>query len=70
MKNITMYMVTHKSVDFVPEDRTPIFVGKGNNSDNYISDNTGENISDKNSNYCELTALYWIWKNDKKSEYI
>ena len=65
-----MYMVTHKTVNFIPDERTPIFVGKGQNKKNYLSDNIGINISNKNKNYSELTALYWIWKNDKSSSYV
>jgi hypothetical protein len=34
-----------------------------------IPDNGGDNISRKNPNYCELTALYWAWKN-VEAEYI
>lgn len=35
-------------------------------------DNEGENISADNSNYCEMTGYYWIWKNalNRADEYV
>lgn len=29
----------------------------------FLKDNTGDNISQKNPYYCELTTQYWAWKN-------
>ncbi len=44
----------------------PIQVGRAISNhvlDGMIGDDTGDNISHKNREWCELTGLYWIWKN-------
>ena len=69
---IRIIVATHKKY-WMPDDEIylPLHVGaegkkdaEGNDLDfGYAKDNTGDNISKKNPNYCELTGLYWAWKN-------
>ena len=72
MKDIKIIVATHKSYQ-MPEDEVyfPIHVGADSNKNEtpYTKDNTGDNISIKNPNFCELTGLYWVWKN-LKNDYI
>ncbi len=60
-----IYIVSHKNVPLPKRvGYQPIQVGgAAEDFPGYIRDDTGDNISGKNANYCELTALYWIWKN-------
>lgn len=64
---MTMYVITHKHFNYhnLPDGYTPLLVGadKNANPDRFLQDNTGLNISSKNPSFCELTGLYWMWKN-------
>ena len=69
--NIKIIVATHKRY-WMPHDSIylPLHVGaEGKYNIGYQPDNTGDNISSKNANYCELTGLYWAWKN-LKADYI
>ena len=63
--NIKMIIATHKKYK-MPSDSVylPLYVGaEGKEDIGYVKDNTGVNISEKNPSFCELTGLYWAWKN-------
>ncbi|MGN1300443.1 MAG: DUF4422 domain-containing protein [Clostridia bacterium] len=65
MKDIKIIVATHKKYQMPTEKMyIPLQVGReGKESLGYKEDNTGENISEKNPYFCELTGLYWAWKN-------
>ncbi|MCR4735962.1 MAG: DUF4422 domain-containing protein [Treponema sp.] len=64
--NIKLLVAAHKLYQ-MPQDEIyfPLHVGAEGKSliPSFTPDNTGDNISIKNPYYCELTGLYWAWKN-------
>ena len=70
---IKIYVVCHKK-SYVPKNPYlyPIQVGAsiaGTRLSDMLHDDEGDNISEKNKSYCELTAQYWAWKNDDADYY-
>ena len=69
MNDIKIFVVMHKNIEVPNIDNNFInlLVGQQNNitlsSNNTVYDNTFDNISNQNKYFCELTGLYWIWKN-------
>jgi hypothetical protein len=67
-EKIKILVCVHKECELPKDDiYLPIQVGKAlSDIDLGIQgDDTGDNISEKNKSFCELTALYWAWKNIK-----
>lgn len=64
-RNIKIIVAAHKKYEMPNDDMYfPIHVGaEGKDSIGYVGDNSGDNISSKNPYYCELTGVYWAWKN-------
>lgn len=72
-ENVKILVCCHKPGIWLDNDvYMPIQCGKAvSNIDLGIQgDDTGDNISAKNPNYCELTAMYWAWKNLKDVDYV
>ena len=75
---VKIVVATHKKYTMAGDPMyLPLHVGAegktdadGNELDfGYVKDNTGDNISALNPSFCELTGLYWAWKN-LKEDYI
>lgn len=70
--DVIIIIATHKKYQ-MPSDPMylPLLVGAEDKKDSssndldsrYAKDNIGDNISYLNASFCELTGLYWAWKN-------
>lgn len=67
MKETKIFIASHKSYKMPQaEEYSPVWAGATRSQtfcDQFTGDNTGDNISDRNWQYNELSVLYWGWKN-------
>lgn len=73
MDKIKILVAQHKEAEVFHNDvYIPIQVGKAISKVDLgiLGDDTGDNISELNPYFCELTAQYWAWKNMHDVEYI
>ncbi len=68
MNSVKIVVAAHKAYDY-PKGKSyiPLQVGSkiADKKLGIARDDTGDNISEKNPYFCELTGLYWIYKNCK-----
>lgn len=69
---LRIYAMTHKAFAVPPDPMyVPLQVGSAVHPPlGYLRDDAGDNISDQNCYYSELTGLYWVWKNITDVEYV
>lgn len=70
---VSIYVCYHDDFYMVKDGVfKPIQVGSSFSKTNLdmLKDNISDNISEKNDKYCEMTALYWAWKNDVDADWI
>jgi hypothetical protein len=66
MKDILIYCLSIKKniLDFIKElNYIPVGLGNENFSNEWLRDNIGDNIANKNQFYSEYSFHYWLWKN-------
>jgi hypothetical protein len=71
--SVKIYVVGFDRFGAPPSDIfVPIQAGKAISLNQFevLGDNTGDNISELNPIYAEMTAMYWVWKNAIKSDYV
>ena len=71
-KTIILVCAHKKDLCLSYEPYMPIQVGRAISAVDlgFTGDDTGDNISAKNRNFCELTAHYWAWKNLGEADYV